>query len=86
MSLNNTLALITENIQRHTHAIKKFSKNFVGRACVNWEEMVIHSKRVAAEMKNYLSFKENLQRRKEKYYDLPVKWELPELEYRQLLK
>ena len=37
-------------------------------------------------MKTYLSFKENLLRKKEKYYETPARWELPEVEYRELMK
>ena len=64
LSLNNTVALINKNIRRHSHALKKFANEFVATAKADWDEMVSHSKRVAGEMRSYLSFKENLLRRK----------------------
>jgi hypothetical protein len=77
LSLNNTVTIYAKNLRRNIRAFSEFTEGFIKTAGRDWSEISVHDKRVQGEQKSYLSFKENLFRKKEKWVSDPTKWELP---------
>jgi hypothetical protein len=78
LSINNSSAIIAKNLKVHAKALAELNDTFLRGAVREWGEFVSFDRRHQGETKSYLSAKEALLRRKEKYASEPMKWELPE--------
>jgi hypothetical protein len=86
LALNGTSSIILKNVRLHTKALYEFSESFIKTSTKDWNEFLVFDRRHSNEFKSYLSAKENLIRRKEKYLSDPLKWELPEVDLQKIQK
>jgi len=70
------LSNIGKNIKEHMSVIKEFSDDYIQSSIRSWEEFLLHDKRYQREMENYLTFKTDLLRKKERCFSDVTKWEL----------
>ena len=72
--LYNMLSNIGKNIKEHMGVIKEFSNEYIQSSIRSWEEFLLHDKRYQREFENYLAFKSELIRKKERYFNDVTKW------------
>lgn len=63
-----------KNLRLNAKALFDFNEGYIKNAVKDWNEFLTFDRRHQGEFKTYLNNKENLLRRKEKFYTEPTKW------------
>lgn len=63
-----------KNLRLNAKALFDFNESYIKNAVKDWNEFLTFDRRHQGEFKTYLNNKENLLRRKEKFYTEPTKW------------